>query len=608
LVVKALEMTHCTKSSQRFHVAALCVAIFVSSLFLFTFKRNVEFQGDDDYMYFWDFALYSKIRFLPEHWTRAGLVQFGKLTIKPFLHAPHNLMPAFAFGCYYRLLDAIGVPFSVRVIHSPMALMSALTCSLFFLLLVMSGFEIRWALSGTLLLMFSPIFSVAARAIAQYFTLAIPFSHVLALVGLQSLSDRKSSKVFAGLVLLNVALTDMLFFLTIPALAVAYALRDAPPGLLRSSPKVLLATIWENMRPLREKVVCLPALVAAVWWVLVTAGSFIAAAMHVWHPTTPLSRLFIHSGMAGSMLFGEPTALHNYMVYLFGDAFLYIFVLLIAAYVLFLRGKVSGFLWAYAVIAGAGYGILWYVLTGKHDFVMFCYQIYVLVPFLLLTLCILRSLRLHYPKSGPLVLAVLLVMGVSAVAGHLSCVWRLPLALSPSAYTQTLQGMNNPNRGTKAIGYLVRQILNSTWTTKPTQPVRIYMSPRSSSLVAFSGLMMNGAYYAKQHGARPNMTVENLEDVRKVVPIGESQIPPLCMILDFRSSTGRPDSLLGQPAPDTVARYDVTSGGRVIASLFVIPSSIITREVPPPGTYSFDSLDFAFYHAYHTLMDFFPFP
>jgi hypothetical protein len=120
--------------------------------------------------------------------------------------------------------------------------------------------------------------------------------------------------------------------------------------------------------------------------------------------------------------------------------------------------------------------------------------------------------------------------------------------------------------------------------------------------------MMNGAYYAKQHGARPNMTVENLEDVRKVVPIGESQIPPLCMILDFRQSTGRPDSPLGQPAPDTVARYDVISKESVIASLFVFPSTIISKKVPPPGAYSLDFLDEAFYQAYHTMTDFFPFP
>jgi hypothetical protein len=134
------------------------------------------------------------------------------------------------------------------------------------------------------------------------------------------------------------------------------------------------------------------------------------------------------------------------------------------------------------------------------------------------------------------------------------------------------------------------------------------MCPESSSLVAFSGLMMSGAYYEKQHGARPNMTVENLDDVRKVVPIGEGQLSPLCMILDSRPSTGGSGSPVGQPAPDTVARYDVISNDRVIASLFAFPAAIIGKEVPPPGTYSLDSLEAAFYRTYHTLTDFFPFP
>jgi len=595
--------TSSLQSTHRLTTRLVAVLVFFFALFVFTYHTNVEFQGNDDYLHSCEATFCSRMQLFPASFSRPDLARFARTTIRPFIHAPHNLMPALAFGFLYRILDALGVPFSVALIHFPVALMSAICCAVFFLLLRKLGFDLLTAILGTLILIIAPIFSMNSRGIATRFLAVLPFSQVLALYALQNLSDRKSTRVWAALALLNAALSDVLFFLTVPAFLVAYGLRKTSVGEFLRSPRASLAAAWENAKPLRNKLILLPLACVLVWWVALTIAAIVAAHFGVWHPETPLYRLGSHTAHTGSMLFQHPAALHNYASVLAGEAFLYIFLAALAVYCFFVKDRITGFAWSFAVVAGLGYGTLWYVLCRDDWGVRHYYQIYVLVPLLLILLHVFRAIAQQYPKSKYILRVGLCIILLFAGLGNLSYIWNIPLAIHCPAYNEWTHGANYPNTGTKAVGYLVRRICETACNQQQLQSIRFYPKPRSTSLEVFSGLMFDGRWYEERCGVKPRVTIEEMDDPAKVLPLAGEEIPALCVLLDLRPST----SSASLSSKDYV-RYNVLSDGVLMASLFVLPPNSGRPDDLKPGDYTLDSLDQRFDATYRRFVDYFPYP
>jgi hypothetical protein len=578
----------------------IVVLIFVGSLFPFIYKRNVEWQGDDDYLCFWDFAVYSNLQLIPHSFTKAGLLEFGKRTVRPFLNAPHNLMPAMAYGFIYRIMDWLGVPFSAATIHFPIALLAALSCSLFFVLLIESGLTTFLALIGAMLLILSPIFAMANRSPTTSWGASVLFSQVAAVLALHRLCDRRSSKLWAALALLNVVLTDNLFFLALAALAVAFALRDAPIGQTLLSLRTLPRTFWENTRPLRAKGILLPVAFMAAWWVVVTLYAIAANRIGIWRPVTPLFRLSSHTHDTGSLFSYGPIIFHDYLAVLMGEAFLYIFLPTIVLYVLMVRKPITGLAWSFGAVAGLGYGLLFYALTTDTWQKKNLYQIYVLAPFLLVLMLICQALIRERPRFKFVVYGALCLLLVSAGLGQLSYVWHERLCLSSTAYCNWIHGANWPNAGTKAVGYLIRRILDRELAKNPSPPVRLSVYQGNgyvyngvdctpfTSLLVFSGLVSNGEYFERRYGVRPVVTA------KRINALAEDDLR-LHAILDLRQGGEEPG----------VSRYDVTLNGKGIAALLIRPP-VQENTLPPPGTYDLRVLEKKFDAAYHRLGDFFP--
>jgi hypothetical protein len=572
------------------------VLIFLCGLFAFMYKRNVEWQGDDDYLLFCASAVYSNLQLIPDEFSSTGLVRFGQRTIKPFLYAPHNIMPALAYGLFYRILDWCGVPFSTATIHLPIALLSALSCSLFFLLLVRTGLATFIAMMGALLFLLSPLFAMASRSATTSWGPSVLLSQLLALLALHHLSDRKFSKILAGLALLNVVLTDNLFFLTLPMLAAVYALRDAPIGSTLSSPKNLPRSLWQNTQPLRAKTIFLPATLMAAWWIVSTFYALIADRVGIWHPITPLCRLTPHTHRDfGTPGLFTPLVLPDYMALLGGEAFLYVFLAAIVLYFMVVRKPIKGVAWSYAVIGGLAYAALFYAVTSHSWERKNLYQIYVLMPFMLLFLLICQTLIREYPRYRFVMYGILCLLVVSAGAGHLSYVYRARLSLSKTAYADWIHGANCPNDGSKALGYLVRRTLEAKLARDPAQPVRLSVYNGANylhvtSLAVFSGLMDNGVYFEKKYGIKPPVTVEKLKEFQ---PRGLR----FGAILDLRRS----DNDSGE------SKYSVTLDGELIAALVVLPA-IADEALPRPGTYDLHFLEEKFDAAYRSLEDYYPAP
>jgi len=581
---------------------ALLVFVFFASLFPFTYKRNTDWQGDDDYLCFYDSAVYSNLQLLPDEFSKAGLVRFGKRTVKPFLNAPHNLMPAMVYGLAYRVMDWVGAPFSTTTIQSPIAILSALTCALFFLLLVRIGLGTPFAVIGAVLLILSPIFAMATRATTTSWGASVVFSQIVALLALDRLSDRTPSKVFAGLALLNVVLTDNLFFLALPALAVAYALREVPVGQTLLSPKNLLRSVRENLKPLRAKVVFLPPALAAAWWVGTTLYAVLAERSGFWRPITPLFRLSPHTREGGSLLFTSPIILHDYAAMFLGEAFPYVFIIAIVLYWVIVRKPIQRFVWSYAAVGGMGYGILFYVLTADIWQKKNLYQIYLLVPVLLLFLFICRGWIEERPRHRIAVYGVSLLLIVSAGFGHLSYIWHKPFCLSSGAYSDWIHGANWPNAGTKAVGCFMREILQARLAQDPSRPIKLSVVGDArwvhqgkdltpvTSLLVFSGLMADGEYFKKRLGVKPNVTLERSNEAL------ENDLR-LRVVLDFRQNGG--DS--GE------SKCEIRSDGQLIAVLVVQPADG-EDALPRAGTYALHDLERKFDATYRTLEDFFPAP
>lgn len=575
----------------------LCAAVFLTQV-------NQEFYRDEDYEFLYHVASFARLFTLQESqhsWLYQALIFFHDL-----LFYRHGALPGLYNGIFIGILDVLGVPVTVKIYQLPTALLAIGTVLLFFRVLLRAGIAGWIALAGASLLALSPVFAALGRGIHTYIWVWIAFGHVLGLTAVQRLRADGHGRWFVGFAFANIMLGDGLFYLAIPAMIVAYGLAGAPwarpfegfAAGLRAAPERMRAFVrWPIILP---PAVVLAGLSASAIATVVLRGSAISQAI----PMNSLLLAALHH--TPESLAGVATWQGMRMLAVgFGEGA----PLLLAAVVvaLFVRGMNHGTELAFATIASVGYGILIYGLAPHELGTIQGYQVYTVVPFLLLI--VLHADRLAAAAGGGLRIASAAVLVIGLAASTLSMatfVWHLPLALSPQYFANGNFGSNKPIFGTKAAGELTRQALvpaqwdgtrkisATVYTTGdgPTDQSRFggfrnWFSP----YMVFAGLAQKADWYTMQSGHPVDLAVDRHEPPDVSKEAGLSCDADLCVDLTVSPSSGES------------RQYVVFDGDRRLARLRITGAS---PKALPSRSYQAGGLDSAFDGRYTRIVDLFP--
>lgn len=584
-------------------------------------------------------------------WTMADFASPLRVVAKLMLlvHAvvgdPHGPFPPAYFGAFYRIAEAIGVPFTPWLIQMPTALLAAAAVGVFHAVVRGAGVGPRLAVAGTLVVALSPLLVASGRGISTAWVVAVSFDQALVVYAFQKLAaGHRHGRILVGLALANLILADVLSFLVIAAAVVAFSLRDAEWAPGRDLPKRLLAAARSGIGPLGGKAVFIPVLIAlSVPLASLIALTPLAAKVAGVVPLEPILLFWAFSAHGGELGSGESLSMGIWLTRLvlllgdFGPAFVGIAIVGAVAAKRHLR---NGFLWNYAWMASTGFGILFYVLANEHPTTRYFDQTYLLVPLALLgTLSIDAMMRAgrvsRFVGTATVGLAVL-----GAASGTISFVWRIPLSpfadrtmvseARPNVIDNTM-GMKRPHYGHRAAGYIVRTRLlraldqgglrnmSLVYDLSTDQPARYeYEVP----FLDYAGLYQNADWFRAVAGRAPEGTVYTLEPVQ-AADAAACDGAPMCFARRritghalkwvSRAEVGvascpltycitvRADA--SNPAADPPAVYRIFDGPDLRGTVTLI--GFATDDLPP-GDYQAAVLEGKFTHTFHSLWDYLP--
>ncbi len=554
---------------------------------LYSIGRNPEFQGDDDYLYLRSFAMAHKALDL---FSFAHISQFPSQVItllKTVLsEARHAPLPLLLNGGFYHIVDILQGRFTMNLLHLPLALCSATTVALFYKILKSQGSPRLLALSGTLALLVSPLFLMVSRGQATYFLAFIPFSLAIALISLQKINTEKAPSWWHGLGLAQVIGFDVLWFITIPVLLGGF---------------LLVAKHWKKaLVRLGSPTVYLPVLSTAIFYI---AGTLILASHGL---STPLFTLFTtHAKVAAwHPVISSPHYAFECLAILMGVSLPLWLMAAAITWIRYIRRRPLSLLTGFAICGILAYGTLFYGLTPEHNFVKNFYQIYLVVPVILMFVSFLTVLQGQQLRQRRWMIIILLGVLTTESLAAINYITKINTSPFASIFQDWAHGTNNPDHGTKAAGYVIRRWLNSIWEKSPQCPVYISTSHYNTSLAIFSGIGEGerGDYFTKQFaGPRPLKMAQHtnlLEDVKA------SLHRPLCaaIIISFSASQFHGQDLL---ALNHVHYFITLQNGEVVAVMVIPPPD----SFPPPlpgGEYPLEVLEAMFDRDYHHFTDYFP--
>jgi len=602
------------KDRRRLHVLIITL-FFFACFFLSYYQRHVEFIGDDDFRSVQRIARYGMYDLVPDQFSLSGLLEWGRINFQILFNEFHGPCPGLYIGPLFRLFDLTGIPISSTSLHFPMALLSALTVCLVYILLIREGFSTSLSFLGTLIFLISPVFSQASRTTCYPYIVTIPLNQALILLALQKFRMDKKHQLLAGAALLHILLSDTIFMLTIPAVVAAFALREMPGLSTFHSFRSFFSYLKLKAGPLLTwRIWFIPAVIVLLM-VVFTVLTFAGEVPGQWerkygYYTTQLYRILADHLSPGNtepaVAYFSLTRLVSYWVLLLGEAFPFILPFALLAGIQIIRKrKATGVVWSFTLIAGAGYGIMWYLLFGYEIGVPYAYQIYLLLPFLLLVLFAARIIIREKARLKPLVFLILAILLISATMSNLHWIWRkVPLFYTPSALINyRMHGVARDNLGTKGIGFLVREVINRQLGKGEHETVRVWIVRNySNSVRAFSGLIDDGRRIRDEYGVKAEIQdVKNVEELERYLPDDIANTiectSPECVVIDFR----------GRDRSTRFSKYDVISesGDKILGSVFVFPAIDDSTFYLQSSVYRTDCLEALFDARYYRLKDFF---
>lgn len=577
-------------------LTVLCAAVFLTQV-------NQEFYRDEDYEFFYHITSFARLFTLQE--SQHSWLYQALIFVHDLLFYRHGPLPALYQGVVIGVLDVVGVPMTVKVYQLPVALLAMGTVLLFFHVLLRAGISGWICLAAATLLALSPLFAALGRSLHGYIWVWIAFGHVLGLAALQRLREDGSGRWFLGFAFVNILLGDGLFYLSIGAMVAAYCLAETPlarpfAGTMagfREVPRRLRTLIcWPIVLP---PLLALAALGVSAVTTLAFSGSSISqsipmnslllAALH--HTPEGFSGITSWRGMQlASVALGEAAPLLAVMA-LFG---------------FLVKGLNRRTELAFAVIGSLGFGILIYSLAPHDIGTIQTYQIYTLIPFLLLGALNadrLAAVSRRFRMGIALTLAVVLCTAGLSMA---TFVWHVPLALQPSNFADGDFGPNKPIFGTKAAGELTRQaLLPALASGHQNVSATIYHSGDGptdqkmfggfrnwfSPYLLFSGLAQNADWYAIKSGHPVNFSLGLRMTPEESQKFGLTCPADMCV-----------DLTLGETSKES-RLYMVFDGTRRLVRLRIAGAPV---NALPSGSYPATKLNMDFDRKHTRIADLFP--
>ena len=518
----------------------------------------------------------------------------------------HGAVPALYVGGFYGLFDAFGVPFSAAVFGLPTAILGATTAALFFGVLRQGGLREWVCWFGASALIFSPLFATLSRGFSMYMWVGPVFSFVLTIYAIQRLSGSKSSQYLLAFAIANLMLSDALFFLTLLALVAAYGLRNTDLGLSFREPGAFLRGFFQDLTPLLSTRILAPT--ALVFIALAGGALFTIKSSDALAASIPLNSILLATGKHSD--FGFPGLIldshwFEYPAVLLGHLGLF-YVVLSAGFLAFVPSSFRDrFLWVLTILTGLGFGLIIYVVKPPSLDVIHSYQVYTLVPFVLVITLAANALASMDKTREQLAKALSAVFLLSAVASYGAYIFKLPTSFG-SVYDLEAFGNHKTEYGNKAAGYVTRKLVSAHLQNNPSVPLEIivYRDPDraypqnaygammiyTSPYLTNAGLQQNGEAYRHRFGLTPSLKT-------KVIPDAEAHthaLPkcPADYCVHISSAT-----------PGTATTFTVVNDA---ANLVSISSNIEAADGLVSGETDVDELNRRFDAEYTDIEDFYP--
>ncbi len=573
----------------------ICGLLFLTAFSLYGFWRNVEIQGDDDYLYPANFSLitdaFLNFRAGSVKELTSSIVTLAGQTLCAPRHAP---LPAFAHAVFYAISHKCGIPFTINLMHLPSAGVSALSVALLYGLLRRNDPSRRvLSITGALLLLLSPVFTLSSRGMATYHLVFVLCSTLVSLWSLDSLHRNGRPRWWIGIGLAQGVISDVIWFITLPVL--------------------LGASIWAASD--RKRALSRLASFQVVGPVALTAGTLILGTWLAYRSgiSTPLAKLLTDHGTKiskGVPIIMSPSYLLESVPLLMGIAFPIIFIAGLIFWRVSRQRLSWGLLTAFGWIGILVYGTVFYALSPERHWIKLCYQLYLLLPFIAITIALLKMVSNRNAKNPAtlslIIVSLLLFEGLACV----NFIWKVRVSPFPCIFEDTEHGTVNPNQGTKAAGYLFRRWAETVWTKSPKQPVIVYASGYNMSFAIFSGINAaekGGGFYAKFGPGRP-IKVLRAPKVLEIAGLQQSKIASYAYVFDLSGSPAESnvaDTLVH--APSQFLRYTIRpSSSRNAATVVFVRPPEGSLPPLPQGDYSMAHLESLYDRDYHSYYDFFP--
>lgn len=626
---------------------AVTLAIMAAAAAIYLVDPTNAWLGWNDVLY----AQHNGIFAASLDWSAADIASPLRIVAKLMLlvHAiigdPHGPLPAAYFGLFYRIAEALGIPFAPWLIQAPTALLGAAAIGLFHATLRNAGIGPRLAIAGALVVALSPLLMASGRGISTAWVVAISFDQALAIYAFQRLAaGRRHGQILVGLALAHIILADVLSFLVIAAAIVAFSLRQLEWTPVRDLPKRPLSVAVQGARPLKRKKVLVPALLAfSIPLASLVSLTPLAARIAGQVPLQPILLFWAFAAHSGELGSGQSLSMGVWLtrlLLLLGDFGPMFVVVAIVGAVISRRHLRSGFLWNYAWMASLGFGVLFFVLANIHPTTKYFDQTYLLVPITLLgTLSVDAMIR----AGGARRLVGWATIGLTvlgAASGGYTFVWRVPL--SPFAnrtmisekrpdVIDNVMGIRRPHYGHRAAGYIVRTRLlralkqgglkdmSLVFDVSPAVPARYeYGIP----LLDYAGLFQNADWFRAVSGRAPEGAIYTIEptpsDAAKAcngasMCFAEQSISSHAVRWVSREDvdvaqcpltycvTVRADASAGAAPPPAI--YRIFDGPHLRGRVTMI--GFATDDLPP-GDYEAAVLEAKFTHEFHSLWDYLP--
>jgi hypothetical protein len=575
----------------------ICLILGSSALLLFCVGRNPEIQGDDDYLYVANFSMITDAILA---FDLSSFKSFGASIVKlmeQILSAPrHAPLPSLISAVFYAVCYSFHVPFSLNLLHVPIAVISALSVLLLYGLMRRNKQRSRvLCYAGTFLLLLSPIFVISSRALAEYHLAFIPFTTLIGLWGLDVLNRSDSPHWPIGLALAQIVLSDIIWFTTLPVLLFAFvwAARDRKQAMIQLLSMKVLG----------------PVLITAC---LLLLGTWIAYEKGL---STPLLKLLLEHGSklsTGSPVIMSPIYLAECLSVQMGIVLPLLLPLGIVLWWIDGRRLLTGLLTAFGLTGLLIYGIIFYGLTPERSSVKIAYQIYLLVPLVIISIDLMSIIRNRFRRGSVWVAWSIAALLFFEILACVNLTWKFPVSPLSHIFTQWHHGTFAPNQGTKATGYLVRQWIEAAWRQNSNQPVTVYASHYNMSFAIFSGFNVGekGWVFIREFGHnRPITVFSTPHHQNHQEPFPARDKTQFVYLLDLTAALPRETDItkLTQD-PSGLLRYEIRSSSsrNGTAVVYVRPTEGIMPPPISPGVVNMEQLESRYDRAYYRYSDFFP--